>query len=282
MDIAMPSVDSDRIHDAGGDAVLLAGCGNMGGALLTGWLSQGRGATSITVVDPRLPDVPAGVRLLAAAPGGPVPLDALVLAMKPQMLAQAAPAYAPLVGPGTLLLSILAAVEIDTLRRHFPAAGAIVRAVPNLPSAIGKGITALAGEGPPAMRALAGRLCAPLGAVEWLDGEAQIDAATSVSGCGPAFLFRFADAVASAGVAQGLSRAQALRLIAHTMAGAGAMLIADDTDPAALAQRVASPGGVTLAGLEVLDRDDALATLMAATLAAAAARNAEMARTARG
>ena len=246
--------------------------------MLAGWLRCGVPAASITVIDPSRPRVADGVRLLASAEEAVEVPAALVLAVKPQKLAEVAPVIAPLAGPDTLLLSVLAAVDVATLRSAFPAAGAIVRAVPNLPAAIGRGITALAGEVPrDDMRALADALCAPLGAVEWLAADSLCDAATSVSGCGPAFLFRFAEAVIAAGQAQGLSREQATRLIAATMAGAGAMMLESGADPADMARRVASPGGVTQAGLDVLDRAGALNRLVGDTLAAAADRNAEMA-----
>lgn len=245
--------------------------------MLSGWLRWGMAPDRVTVIDPSLPQAGEGVRVLAAPEAALAPPSALVLAVKPQKLVEVAPAIAGLAGRGTLLLSVLASVEIATLRRVFPDAGPIVRAVPNLPAAIGRGVTALAGNGlDPESTALAHSLCAPLGPVEWVEHEALCDAATSVSGCGPAFLFRFADAVARAGQAQGLSRPQALRLIAETMVGAGTMLLEPDADPADMARRVASPGGVTLAGLRVLDEGEALMRLMAATLAAAGARSVEM------
>jgi pyrroline-5-carboxylate reductase len=202
----------------------------------------------------------------------------VVLAIKPQMLAKVAPALVGGIGPETTLISVLAAVEIATLRSYFPAARVVVRAVPNLPGAIGQGITALAGDGlEHDEQKLVSDLFAALGAVEWLAHERLCDAATSVSGCGPAFLFRFADAVVRAGVAQGLDEEQARRLVAVTMIGSGTMLRDSSDEPAEMVRRVASPGGVTLAGLAVLDRDDALARLLDEALAAAARRSAEMA-----
>lgn len=259
------------------DRITLVGCGNMGSAMAAGWVAQGR-AAALTVIEPALERIPAGVHGLAAPTGAEAPPAVLVLAIKPQMLAAVAPLLAGLAGPETILLSILAAVEIATLRRYFSRVASIVRAVPNLPASIGAGVTALAASGlDSAGCALVTALCEPLGAVVWLDNEAQIDAATSVSGCGPAFLFRYADAVVNAGMAQGLTADQARQLLAATMVGAGRMLIASDTSAGEMARRVASPGGVTLAGLAVLDADDALARLMADTLAAAGARSAEMA-----
>jgi pyrroline-5-carboxylate reductase len=264
-----------------GAEILLVGCGNMGGAMLRGWIGQGR-AASVTVVDPVPERAPPGIRALPSLEALPARPQVVVLAVKPQKLAAVAPTLAPHVGPDTILLSVLAAVESGTLRRHFPHAGGIVRAVPNLPASIGAGATALVAPGlGEKERALVTELCRPLGAVEWLESEAQIDAATSVSGCGPAFLFRFADAVVQAGVSQGLDEGQARRLFAQTMIGAGRMLAEGDLSPGEMARRVASPGGGTLAGLAVLDHEDALRRLIAETLAAAAARNAEMAAEAR-
>ena len=262
--------------------ILLVGCGNMGGAMLRGWIDQGR-ADALTVVDPSTERVPAGVRAMTSLDGAIGGAKVVVLAVKPQMLRAVAPALEPHVGPNTVLLSVLAAVDNVTLRAHFPRAGGIVRSVPNLPAAIGAGVTALAAEGlSEEDRTLVAELCRPLGLVEWLEDEALIDAATSVSGCGPAFLFRFADAAVQAGVAQGLDPALARRLFAQTMVGAGRMLAESDLTPGEMARRVASPGGVTLAGLAVLDRDDALIRLVGETLDAAARRSAEMALEARG
>lgn len=261
-------------------SIVAVGGGNMGGALVRGWLRGGRRAEHIRMVDPALPDF-GDVRVQADAEGLAAP-DVLLLAVKPQMLGAVAPGIAALAGRDTILVSVLAAVEIAVLRRHFPQVRAIVRTVPNLPTAIGKGVTALASEPlAPAEREQVGALFAMVGGVEWLDREMLCDAATSVSGCGPAFLFRFADAVAEAGVAQGLEREQALRLFAHTMIGAGTMLLAEGADPFDMARRVASPGGVTQAGLGVFDEGEALRRLVASALAAAAARNAEMVENAR-
>jgi pyrroline-5-carboxylate reductase len=261
--------------------LLLVGCGNMGGAMLSGWLRQGHDPRSITVIDPKRPDV-EGVHWFAEMPDALPTPDVAILAVKPQMLAAVAPALNLLLGARTVVLSVLAAVEFATLRKRLPRAEMVVRAVPNLPASIGQGITALAGDGlTETARNLAASLCEPLGLVEWMENEAQLDAATLVSGCGPAFLFRFADAVCRAAQAQGLTEDQARRLIAQTMIGAGTLLLQSQESPAQMAVRVASPGGVTLAGLVVLDQDEALVKLMAATLEAAACRNAEMAKAAR-
>ncbi len=264
------------------DPILLIGCGNMGGVLLRGWLARGRPASTITIVDPAPAWLPEGMTAIPALPSDYPPPRAVVLAVKPQMLAKLARSLTNAIGPHTVLISLLAAVEIATLRAHFPTAGSVIRTVPNLPGAIGQGITALAGNVRDEQeRSLVGDLFASLGALEWLGEERLCDAATSVSGCGPAFLFRYADAVVRAGVEQGLDAEQARRLIAATMIGAGSMLRDSTESPAEMARRVASPGGVTLAGLAVLDCDDALVKLLGETLAAAARRSVEMAAEAR-
>ncbi|SFR88344.1 pyrroline-5-carboxylate reductase [Sphingomonas jatrophae] len=261
--------------------LLLVGCGNMGGAMLRGWLREGM-AGRITVLTPHPQRVPPDVTSHATVDGIRGEPRTVVLAVKPQILATAAPSLQRCVGPGTILLSVLAAVDLATLRRAFPRAGGIVRAVPNLPAAIGEGATALAGDtDEDDMRAELSRLCASFGTVEWLSNEAALDAATSVSGCGPAFLFRFAEAVVQAGASQGLAPDAARRLFAQTMLGAARLLGESDATPAELVRRVASPGGVTLAGLAVLDEGDALTRLVGNALASAATRNAEMAAKAR-
>lgn len=261
----------------------LVGAGNMGGAMLRGWIAAGADPARITVIDPGASDVPAGVALLNAAPQGASPPAVLVLAVKPQLLDAVAPTLAPCLGPDTLLLSILAGVEIASLRARFPAPRAVVRVMPNMPVAIGKGVMALHGDGLADTDAsVAGELMAPLGIVEWIDGEAQFDAVTALSGCGPAFLFRFVDALAAAGAALGLPRDQAARLALATVEGSALLAAASDETPAAIADRVASPGGSTREGLNVLDEADGITALMERALAASARRNAEMAAAARG
>ncbi len=198
-----------------------------------------------------------------------------MLAVKPQQLG-ALPRFTA----GTLV-SILAGVEEATLRDRF-AAGAVVRAMPNLPVGIGKGVVALhSASADPAAREAVSALMAPLGLVEWIADESLFDAVTALSGCGPGFLYRFIDALAEAGGALGLPVDQARRLAIATVEGS-ALLAAQASDPpSVLADRVASPGGSTREGLNVLDRADALKALLRETLAASARRNAEMAAEAR-
>jgi pyrroline-5-carboxylate reductase len=258
----------------------LVGAGNMGGAMLRRWVASGAvDAAGVTVIDPGAPLVPDGVRVVAAPPEEAAP-DILMLGVKPQMLDAVAPAYAGL--RPAVMVSILAGVEEAALVARVPA-DSIVRAMPNLPVGIGKGVVALhsstaSAEGCGAVEAL----MAPLGLVEWIATEEMFDAVTALSGCGPGFVYRFIDALAEAGAALGLPADQAARLALATVEGAGLLAAAAGEPPAVLADRVASPGGSTREGLNVLDRDDALKRLMAETLAASAQRNAEMAAAARG
>jgi pyrroline-5-carboxylate reductase len=254
--------------------ILIVGCGNMGGALLAGWLAGGLPPQSFTVVDPVLESVPSGVTLLRDPPAGS--FDLLVLGIKPQMLDAVAPALNSLAGPGTLLLSILAGVELDSLARHFPNAGAIVRLMPNLSAALGKSPLALAAtriDG--AAKAALEDALAPLGNAEWLD-EAQFDLVTALAGSGPAFVYRFIDALATGAESLGMPREQAERLALATVEGAVALAAAAEVSPGELARKVASPGGTTEAGLRVLDQDGALLRLIEGTLRAARDRGAEM------
>lgn len=268
--------------EAGDGPVWLVGAGNMGGAMLRGWLAAGRDPATITVIDPAAANLPEGVLALAAPPPDGAAPAVLVLAVKPQLLDAVALALAPVMAAETLLVSILAGVEIASLRRRFSKPAGVVRAMPNLPAAIGRGVTALHGEGLTDRAAAIGQsLVAPLGAVEWLEAEAQFDAVTALSGCGPAFLFRFIDAMARAGEALGLPPEQAARLALATVEGSAIMAAEADASPAMLADQVASPGGATREGLNMLDEADAIGALLARTLAAAARRSGELAAAAR-
>ncbi len=261
------------------DKILLVGCGNMGGAMLAGWLASGMEPARFTVADPMLPAAPDGVELLRALPDRA--FDAVLLGVKPQMLPDIAPDVARLAGPGTVMLSILAGVELDSLAARFPDAGGIVRIMPNLAAAIGKSPIAMASRGlDEAGKAGVTALMAPLGTPEWLD-ESLFDAVTALAGSGPAFVYRFIDALAAGATALGLTREQAERLALATVEGAGALASASPHGPGELARRVASPGGTTEAGLKILDENEALARLVHATLTAAADRSAEMASAAR-
>ncbi len=265
----------------GQGALWLIGCGNMGSAMLDRWIADGIDPARITVITRTPRALPPGVTHATAAPAGPPPAI-VVLAVKPQQLDAVAPALAPRIAGAPLLISILAGVDEAALARRF-AVGTIVRAMPNLPVAIGRGVVALHTHGDdPAVRATAQALMTPLGLVEWIADVTLFDAVTALSGCGPGFVFRFIDALAAAGAALGLPADQAQRLAIATVQGSATMAAQADVSPAILADRVASPGGSTRQGLNVLDEGDALKTLLAATLAASERRNAEMAAAARG
>ena len=256
----------------------MIGCGNMGGALLRRWIETGLDAASVTVIDPAGRRI-EGVNWVADLPSGRP--DLLVLGIKPQLLGDVAPALKTHVGSGTSVLSMLAGVECATLRALFPTAKAIVRAMPNLPVAIGKGVTGLFSLEEESARTPINALMAGTGLCEWLEDEALFHPLTALSGSGPAFVYRFIAALADAGTALGLPADQALRLARSMTEGAAAVAAATSTDPHELARRVASVGGVTAEGLRVLDADAALNRLVTETLKQAALRSAAMAEEAR-
>ena len=250
----------------------------MAGAMLSRWLDTGTLAPGqVTVIDPALPLLPPGVHVRPDIPvtDGPPPAF-LMLGVKPQLFDAIADNVSDECGASTVLLSILAGTPLETLRRRIPRAAAVVRVMPNLPVAIGQGAVAL--HAPDAPRTALDALMAPLGLVEWIDEEALFDAVTALSGSGPAFLYRFAEALAKGGAAMGLPPQQADRLARATVAGAAALAHAAPDPLGALADRVASKGGSTREGLNVLDKDSALNVLVEAALKAALARNRELAR----
>ena len=263
-------------------SLVLAGAGKMGGALLQGWLRGGLAGRAITVMDPNAsPELAArcretGVALNPARAGLAEP-EALVVAVKPQMLDAAAPGLAALAGPATLVVSILAGKTIGDLRARLPRAGAIARAMPNLPASVGRGITAVVAEKQASERqkALATALLAGVGQVEWLGDESLIDAVTAVSGSGPAYVFHLVECLAAAGTAAGLPTDLAERLARATVEGAGELLRQSDQTPAVLRQNVTSPGGTTAAAFDVLTAQDAMEALLTRAVAAAKCRAGE-------
>lgn len=258
----------------------LIGCGNMAGAMLRRWIETGTvAAGDVDVVNRGDRVLPEGVRQARYLPEGLLP-DLVLLGTKPQQLDEVAGRYADRIAGAPLVLSILAGVDEKALAARF-AAGAIVRAMPNLPVGIGKGVVALQSDSADAAARLAViDLMTPLGLVEWID-PALFDVVTALAGSGPGFLYRFIDALAAGGTALGLPQDQAQRLAVATVEGAGLMAAASPDGPAILADRVASPGGSTREGLNVLDEQDALKTLLTETLQAATRRNGEMAAAAR-
>ena len=257
-------------------SVWLVCCGNMAGAMLRRWIEAGTlDPAAVFVANRQDRELPAGVRQGRAFPDGPLP-DAVMLGMKPQQIDTVVEAHGARIAGVPLLLSILAGADLATLSSRFEA-GSIVRVMPNLPVALGKGVVALHG----AHHAGAEALMAPLGLVEWIADETLFEAVTTLSGCGPAFVYRFIDSLAAGAEALGVPADQAQRLALATVEGSGLLAARADVSPSVLADRVASPGGSTRAGLNVLDRDDALKRLLRETLAASERRNAEMAEEAR-
>lgn len=252
----------------------------MGGAMLRRWLHAGLDPRLVTVVSPSGRAMPDGVAVVAAIPEADEVFDTIILALKPQKLGELKGSFLSAHAP-RLLVSILAGVE-ETAIAATCHARAIVRAIPNLPVALGKGVTGLfSSTADSDARRVAEALCGPLGHHEWINDEKLFDTVTALAGSGPAFLFRFIDALARAGTALGLPEDQARRLALATVEGSALMAAAADEAPAVLADRVASPGGSTREGLNVLDHDDALARLLTETLRASERRNGELATLAR-
>jgi len=260
--------------------IALAGAGKMGGAMLTGWLAGGLDAGRIMVIEPQpSPEIASlaarGVRL---NPKDANAVETLVIAVKPQSFREAGAALKARVAPSTLVVSIMAGTTIKSLQEV--CGGAVVRAMPNTPAAIGRGITVAvaAQDVSPTQRATADALLRATGAVEWVEDEALMDAVTAVSGSGPAYVFLLAEELARAGVAAGLPEELATKLARQTVAGSGELLHRSDLSSATLRQNVTSPGGTTAAALEVLMGKDGLQQLMIRAIAAATARSKELAK----
>lgn len=259
--------------------ILICGCGNMGGAILAGWLAGGLDPAQFTVVDPFLPEAPNGVRLLREVPDER--FEIILLGVKPQALAEVAPTLAAAT-EGAILLSILAGAELASLAARFPNVKALVRVMPNLAAAIGKSPLGLVSKGLDVSgKEKVEALLAPLGTAEWLASEDQLDAVTALAGSGPAFVYRFIAALSEGGAALGLDPAQADRLARAMVEGAAMLASASPDDPTELARRVTSPGGTTAAGLAVMDAEGAFARIVADVLRAARDRGAELAAAAR-
>jgi pyrroline-5-carboxylate reductase len=271
---------SHALSDA---SIALIGAGNMGFAMLEGWAEQGLSGDQAVIVEP---NPSPQLRALCAARGFPLLSEggagarqAVVLAIKPQMLEAGAQAAAPFVGPDSLIVSILAGKRISDIAARLPGATAVVRAMPNTPAAIGRGMTgAFANEATGANQiTLAHALLAAVGQVEWVESEALIDSVTAVSGSGPAYVFYLVECLAAAGVEAGLPAELSARLARATIEGAGELLHRQpETGADVLRQRVTSPGGTTAAALAELMASDGLAPLMARAVAAAKKRAGEL------
>jgi pyrroline-5-carboxylate reductase len=263
--------------------LLLVGAGNMGGALLAGWLERGLAPAQLLVQDP---GPPLAIRTLleqhgvawqpAFTPQRPAGL--VLLAVKPQIMDVVAPSVAPHVGPDTVVLSVAAGRTIASLAKHFPPSAAIVRTIPNTPASVGRGMTvAFAGTNVSApQRQQCRRLLEAVGRVAWVNDETLIDAATAVSGSGPAYVFLLAECLAEAGRVAGLPAELAKDIARMTVAGAGEMLYRDATDAGVLRQNVTSPNGTTAAALAVLMAHSGLQPLLTQAVEAARKRAQEL------
>jgi len=261
--------------------IALAGAGKMGGAMLTGWLAGGLDARRVVVIEPTpSPEIAAlaakGIRLNPSAKDTGA-VETLVVAVKPQSFREAGATLKPFVSPATLVVSIMAGATIASISEV--CGGAVVRAMPNTPAAIGRGITvAVAAKNvSAAQRAVADALLRAIGAVEWVDDETLMDAVTAVSGSGPAYIFLLAEELARAGVEAGLPAELATRLARETVAGSGELLRRSEASSATLRQNVTSPGGTTAAALEVLMGPDGMQQLLTRAVAAATKRSKELA-----
>jgi len=262
--------------------LVLVGAGKMGSALLDGWLRLGLNPRKVSVLEPQPTKALTllkrrGLRLNPASKAiGPAAV--IVLAIKPQTATEVLPSLVPLIGAKTVVVSIMAGRTIRFLERALPGA-AIVRAMPNSPAAIGRGITVACANArvKGAQRALAHKLLAAIGAVEWVTDEGLMDAVTAVSGSGPAYVFLLAETLAHAARAAGVPSALADKLARATVAGAGELLHRSSLDAATLRGNVTSPGGTTAAALDVLMGDGGLEPLMTRAVIAATRRGRELA-----
>ena len=260
-------------------SVFLVGAGRMGGALLRGWLASGFPARSLAVREPQPSPQMAAVLESNGLPAQPASVpDVLVLAVKPQIMAQVLDEVAPLAGPGTAVLSIAAGRTVASIASHFPPDTAIVRAMPNLPAEIGRGITAVYANAhvSEAQGELCGTLLSAAGEVAWVEDETWLDAVTALSGSGPGYIFYLTECLAQAGCDAGLPPGLAMQLARATISGAGELLRQSSLSAARLRENVTSPGGTTAAGLSVLMRKPGLEEMLRETVAAAARRSREL------
>jgi pyrroline-5-carboxylate reductase len=263
--------------------MLLVGAGKMGGALLQGWLRLGLDPSLIYVVDPQpTPEMRADLekRGIGLNPTSMAAPSVVLLAIKPQMMTPVLKAIAAQVEKGTLVISILAGATLGALDAGLPPRTAIIRAMPNTPAAIGRGVTVMIpnAEATVEQKAMATQLMEAVGEVAWIGDEALMDAVTAVSGSGPAYVFYLAETLARAGVKAGLAPELAAKLASATVAGAGELMHRSDLTPETLRKHVTSQGGTTAAALEILMAPDGLEWLMNQAVHAATERSRELGR----
>jgi pyrroline-5-carboxylate reductase len=273
-------VNQTTLRDLSG-TLILVGAGKMGSAMLDGWIAHGLDPAAVVVLEPQ-PSLQVarygslGLRL------NPKPdalrADAIVIAVKPQVAPEVMPGLTSLIGPVTVVVSIMAGRSLAFLQSMLPPATSIVRAMPNTPAAIGRGMTVAIANAhvTSQQKSVADRLLTATGAVEWVADETLMDAVTALSGSGPAYVFLLAEALTHAGVAVGLPKELAERLARATIAGSGELLNRASDDAATLRRNVTSPGGTTAAALEVLMSKDGLEALMEKAIAAATRRSREL------
>lgn len=272
--------------EAADGPLLLIGCGRMGGALLSGWLDGGTAAERIHLVEPNIESVAGFIgrgahhhQAVEDLPADLVP-QVVLLAVKPQMMDQALADLPSWPAGSTVHLSIAAGKTLAYFEQRLGAGAAVVRAMPNTPAAIGRGMSVLVADSrvDERQRALCTSLMQAVGEVDWVEEEALLDVVTALSGGGPAYVFLLAEALAAAGVKAGLPEQLAARLARVTVAGSGELLHRSDEDPATLRRNVTSPGGTTLEALKVLMADDGLQPLLDRAIAAATRRSRELAQ----
>lgn len=280
--MGLPEPDCSKLDlsQVNGQGLVLLGCGKMGSAMLAGWLARGLSPQAVWVIDPNPSDwlQRTGVQINATLPPAPA---IVIVAVKPQMMGAALPALAAMGNGTTLFVSVAAGTPIARFQDVLGAQTPIIRAMPNTPAAVGRGITAIIGNthARAADLDLAEALLAAVGQVVRLDSESQMDAVTALSGSGPAYVFHLIETMAAAGEAQGLAPDLALQLARATVAGAGALAESADETPGQLRVNVTSPNGTTQAALDVLmDPDTGFPALLSRAIAAASHRSMELSR----
>jgi pyrroline-5-carboxylate reductase len=278
----MQRAPSQRTLSKLSGSLVLVGAGKMGSAMLDGWVARGLALKRIVVIEPQPTKAVKALarRGLTLNPKGKAgAASAVVIAVKPQTAPDAVPPLAPYIGKTTLVLSIMAGRTVSFLEKSLPAGSAVVRAMPNTPAAIGRGISVAVANGKVSarQRKLASDLLAAIGKVEWAGDEALMDAVTALSGSGPAYVFLLAEAMTKAAIAAGLPAELAARLARETVAGSGELLHRSPLDAATLRQNVTSPGGTTAAALEVLMGPGGFDELLTKAIAAATKRGRELA-----
>ena len=271
--------------------LILAGAGNMGGAMLTGWLGQGLDPKRIRVQDPAPPPAIAallqkhGIEAAAKLAPRSAPPAVLLMAVKPQIMDDVFPALAKIAGPDTVVLSIAAGKTIAGFEKHLAQNNpvktiGVVRSIPNTPAAVGRGITVAAANPHVTVKqkALCTALLAAIGEVAWVDDEALIDPVTAVSGSGPAYVFYLTECLAEAGIKAGLAPDLAHKLARWTVAGSGELLFRSDQPADVLRRNVTSPNGTTFAALQVLMSEKGIQPIMTEAVLAATRRSRELAK----